>query len=412
MSTQHLLPAFVGTPEVNRIYCMDALALLRALPTESVNCIITSPPYFGLRDYGVPGQIGLEPTPQAYVAALTELFREARRVLRADGTLWLNVGDSYNSSGTSSEKRTETSTIGLSKTLASQYSGSFKRVSNELPEKSLLGIPWRVAFALQDDGWILRSDIIWAKPNPMPESVTDRPTKSHEYVFLFAKSPRYFYDAAAIAEPAIYAHSDRRSGKGRHAYHGKWDGQSNGEQQAFVSINETRNKRDVWTVNSKPFSGSHFATFPPDLIEPMILAGCPSQVCCVCGAPWARKVEAVGGTIGKGWTDHKNDLEKGMTQVNYSGGVGNARDENGRPYQRIDRGFYPSCTCNAPTHPGLVLDPFMGAATTAIVAQRLGRNYIGSELNPEYVEMARQRIQRQTLPLPLFDTLPTQAVTP
>ena len=219
----------------------DCIESMRGLPDQSVHTCVTSPPYFGLRDYGYDGQIGLEPTPDAFVAKLAEVFREVRRVLRDDGTLWLNLGDSYG--------------VG----------------------KQMLGIPWRVAFALQSDGWCLRQDIIWHKPNPMPESVTDRCTKAHEYIFLLSKSQRYYFDADAIKEPSAYFGKDTRSGMGNIRYEGKrteGDAAANG-QQSFVTINETRNKRSVWTVTTKPFKGAHFATFPPDLIEPCVKAGCP-----------------------------------------------------------------------------------------------------------------------------------------
>jgi DNA modification methylase len=228
-----------------------------------------------LRDYGHDGQIGLEETPDAFVAQLVEVFREVRRVLRDDGTVWLNLGDSYARQG------------GKESTQPRHWDGrkhdpgamhSTRHVDNlglGLKPKDLIGIPWRVAFALQQDGWYLRQDIIWHKPNPMPESVRDRCTKAHEYIFLLTKSERYFYDADAIAEPSQYYGKDARSGAGNIRYEGKrteGDASANG-QQSFVTINETRNKRSVWSVSTKPYSGAHFATFPPDLIEPCILAG-------------------------------------------------------------------------------------------------------------------------------------------
>lgn len=218
----------------------DCREVLASLPAESVNCVVTSPPYWGLRDYGVAGQFGLEATPEEYVANMVAVFREVRRVLLDYGTLWLNLGDSYGE------------------------------------QKQLVGIPWRVAFALQADGWYLRSDIIWSKPNPMPESVTDRPTKAHEYVFLLTKSPRYFYDVEAVREPNVTV-GDRREGNGRHAYDGKWDGTGNdGTQQAFVTINPAgRNRRSVWTIATKPYPGAHYAVMPEALVEPCVLAGCP-----------------------------------------------------------------------------------------------------------------------------------------
>jgi DNA modification methylase len=320
-----LLPAFVGAPAINTIHNMDAMTLLKHMPSQSVNCIVTSPPYFGLRDYGMAGQIGLEETPQQFVAKLVQLFREARRVLRDDGTFWLNLGDTYNGGG-----RGPGSPMNPKQ---QSNKGSVElhpmRVA-DVPSKNLLGIPWRVAFGLQDDGWILRSDIIWHKPNPMPESVTDRPTKAHEYVFLFAKSQRYFYDADAIREPLVRVWGENNIGENNIGENNVWvTGEATGKVLgrktnpnsgiATSSPNDLgRNKRSVWSITTEPFSGAHFATFPTKLIEPMILAGCP---------------------------------------------VG-----------------------------GVVYDPFMGSGTTALVARKHGRNYIGSELNPEYTKIARDRL--------------------
>jgi DNA modification methylase len=219
----------------------DCLESLKGMADQSVNCCVTSPPYFGLRDYGHNGQIGLEPTPDEFVAALVSVFREVRRVLKDDGTLWLNLGDSYGKG------------------------------------KHLLGMPWRAAFALQSDGWIIRQDIIWNKPNPMPESVRDRCTKSHEYIFLLSKSAKYHYDAEAIKEPVALSTISRLSQSGLSGQLGsaRVPGKTNGSMKA-VGNRETRNRRSVWTVTTQPFKGAHFATFPPALIEPCILAGCPA----------------------------------------------------------------------------------------------------------------------------------------
>lgn len=300
--------------------CRDAMAF--NIADESVHCCITSPPYFGLRDYGVDGQIGLEPTPVEYVEQMVQVFREVRRVLREDGTLWLNLGDTYGK------------------------------------DKSLLGIPWRIAFALQADGWRLRQDIIWHKPNPMPESVRDRCTKAHEYLFLLSKSPRYYWDAEAMQEPANLtgkgnangfrggayvnnstfnnAEGGRRTAVGNVGARSKRDtfkreaskraevfpGQSVGthrpdRENSAYSL-ETRNRRSVWTVATRPYKGAHFATFPPALIEPCVCAGAP---------------------------------------------VG-----------------------------GLVLDPFAGSGTAGAVALAQGRRFVGCELNPEYIKLAEERI--------------------
>jgi DNA modification methylase len=238
-----------------RIINADVIDGLRSLESESVQCCITSPPYWGLRDYGVEGQIGLERTPEEYVAHLVEVFREVRRVLRNDGTLWLNLGDSYNGSGGAGG---DYAPGGLE---AGQPKYPGRRISTLKP-KDLVGIPWRVAFALQEDGWYLRSDIIWHKPNAMPESVRSRPTKAHEYVFLLAKSPRYFYDADAVREESHYrAPKGSGAGRGRYSDDGMGSVPSGG-----VSANPLgRNRRDVWTIPTRPYKGAHFATFPPPL---------------------------------------------------------------------------------------------------------------------------------------------------
>lgn len=260
-------------PEQGRyeILLGDCLQSLRALADQSVNCCVTSPPYFGLRDYGVDGQIGLEPTPDEFVQALVTVFREVRRVMRDDGTLWLNLGDTYSSGGRKYRDGDDK--------LAQR--GMTTRPDDGAKPKDLLGIPWRVAFALQADGWYLRQDIIWHKPNPMPESVTDRCTKSHEYIFLLSKSSRYYFDAPAVREPASDnpISSARRnradfSTVGTKAMQGTDFGQS-GRGLNADHKGDTRNRRSVWRVATKPYKGAHFATFPPDLIEPCILAGCP-----------------------------------------------------------------------------------------------------------------------------------------
>lgn len=323
----------------------DALERLRELPDESVHCCVTSPPYWGLRDYGVAGQMGLERTPEEYVAKMVKVFREVRRLLRSDGTLWLNIGDTYANDGETGGKQ------------AYLDDSNRKRVGREkrftgLKAKDLSGMPWRLAFALQADGWWLRCDIIWHKSNPMPESVTDRPTKSHEYIFLLAKSQRYYYDAVAIRDPASPAlvkqveegyngkatkdylgmgvqdasatkariingcrkRIDKQCGHSRrHAgFNEKWDKLSPAEQALLG-----RNKRDVWTVPAANFAEAHFATYPADLIKPCILAGCPAG--------------------------------------------------------------------------GVVLDPFAGSGTTGQVALELGRRAVLIELNPEYVKLIEQR---------------------
>lgn len=340
-----------------RILVGDCRTRMAELPDSSVHCCVTSPPYFGLRDYGVAGQMGLEPTPDAYVENLVEVFRGVRRVLRDDGTLWLNLGDSYCNSNGYARAQPEYQRKGRNdapandRDLSKLHEAGFKT-------KDLIGIPWRVAFALQADGWYLRQDIIWHKPNPMPESVRDRCTKAHEYLFLMAKADRYYFDGKAIKEIAVGGVPGNIHHKHTSAYESGDDkartkaglvayaerqrsrrdsfkrdaskraqaipGQSVGTHRPDRAENDydlsTRNRRSVWTVATRPFAGAHFATFPPALIEPCIMAGAPA-----------------GGTV---------------------------------------------------------LDPFGGAGTTGLVADRFGRNSILCELNPEYAEMARDRIEK------------------
>jgi site-specific DNA-methyltransferase (adenine-specific) len=264
-----------------QIHLGDCIDSMRQMPDQSVHCCVTSPPYFGLRDYGHDGQIGLEPTPEEFVAKLVEVFREVRRVLRDDGTLWLNLGDSYASyrDGKATPDTTRGKSLGtfVEKGKAKNRSAS-TFVGTSIKHKDLIGIPWRVAFALQSDGWYLRQDIIWHKPNPMPESVTDRCTKSHEYIFLLSKSAKYYYDNEAIKEDAQnWGTRDRSAGKYTSGDVPISGGAHKGLQGKDDEENPTRNKRSVWTVTTKPYAGAHFATFPPDLIEPCILAGCPEN---------------------------------------------------------------------------------------------------------------------------------------
>jgi DNA modification methylase len=275
----------------------DCIAQMKTLDANSIQTCVTSPPYFGLRDYGHPGQIGLEPTPEDFVAAMVAVFREVRRVLRDDGTLWLNLGDTYaaNRGGTTPTRD------------CTRYG---------LKHKDLIGIPWRVAFALQADGWYLRQDIIWHKPNPMPESVRDRCTKAHEYIFLLSKSPKYFFDNEAIKVPVKQDWGTRNRTNGKYHNEGTGLQPHSGLEKSY----EKANKRSVWSVTTKPYKGAHFATFPPALIEPCILAG---------------------------------------------------------------------------SRPGdTVLDPFGGSGTTGAVAIEHGRRSILIELNPEYIPLIQERLEK------------------
>jgi len=298
------------------------------MATESVNCVVTSPPYYALRDYGTEGQIGLEASPAEYVEKLVQVFREVSRVLRDDGTVWLNLGDSYAAGGKG----------GGGKFMDERAKGAWKKDSKatgwrSAPEdyksKDLLGIPWRVAFALQADGWYLRQDIIWAKPNPMPESVKDRCTKSHEYIFLLAKSKRYYYDNESVREKTVSSKGNARSFRGGGAYTGSRSFENSAVVERDTTGNKEnhtgkRNRRSVWTVSPRSAVGAHFAVFPPELITPCVIAGCPPG--------------------------------------------------------------------------GKVLDPFNGSGTTGVVAGDHGRDYVGIEINPEYVEMSKVRL-RDHMPL-------------
>ena len=296
---------------IDQIFNQDCIQGMRSLPDGCVNTCITSPPYYGLRDYGHDGQIGLEESPEAYVQKMVEVFREVKRLLRDDGTLWLNLGDSYagNNSQASNNGRAG---------FGNPREKVVNRTGEGLKTKDLIGIPWRVAFALQADGWYLRQDIIWHKPNPMPESVRDRCTKAHEYIFLLSKSGRYFFDSDAIKEAAKSSSEGIRFGGSKY---GDSDDPKHATKSGNVSKEyERANKRSVWTVATKPYRDAHFATYPEDLIVPCILAGCPEG--------------------------------------------------------------------------GLVLDPFMGAGTTALVSKKLGRNYVGFELNEEYKKIADKRLNK------------------
>ena len=444
----------------------DCRAELKQLADESVHCCVTSPPYWGLRDYGVEGQLGLEPTPEAYVAEMVAIFREVRRVLRSDGTAWINLGDSYtgswgNYSGQNRGNGNQRDIMVGSLPAPAWNDRELERPAasrpqNGLKPKDLCGIPWMVAFALRADGWYLRSEIIWHKPNPMPESVTDRPTKSHEQVFLLAKSSRYFYDAEAIKEsqspsslPRLLrgvseSHKNVNGAPGQ-TPHSLGNPRRNGEGYGdLTSI--SRNRRTVWTIATQPYTDAHFATFPPKLVEPCILAGTSARGCCAaCGAPWERVVERTG------WPDpDENGDDQGRMKA--SGDIatdtGRRKELSGakhaafkaanpdepigwRPtchhYNRADEWveYIPYEDNKNPTYIELtenqrrrelrkelcqvfanyesdrcvVLDPFAGSGTVGQVALEAGRRAILIELNAKYCEMIERRNQ-VTLGLP------------
>ena len=359
--------------EIDKIYQGDSLEVLKTFEDNSIDCCVTSPPYYALRDYGVDGQIGLEETPEKYIERLTEVFMEVYRVLKPNGTLWLNIGDSYWGGGWCGSELNEHSgkiQKGSKGTHCGETMPSCKGNRGGYKTKDLIGIPWMLAFSLRNAGWYLRQDIIWHKPNPMPESVKDRCTKSHEYIFLLSKSQKYYFDYEAIQEEANpnYTSKNIRFGgnkygdnddphfqiysgnvykpkvkvraenneysKQEHTKNCQYDGQVSNtmhlkrEEGIKDEVYFVRNKRDVWSISVKPNKEAHFATYPPKLVSTCILAGCSEG--------------------------------------------------------------------------GIVLDPFMGSGTTGIVAYKLGRHYVGIELNPEYVEMAERRIGLETSQLRLF----------
>jgi DNA modification methylase len=447
----------------------DCRTVLARLAPASVHCVVTSPPYFGLRDYGTatweggdagcdhvqgmarqdteretPGgrggsfrggtvqfrdtcgkcgarrtdaQIGLEASPEAYVAGLVETFREVRRVLRDDGTVWLNIGDSYNAAGRIGHGTRIGYKQGTNRASESGEDHARATDASRKP-KDLLMIPARVALALQADGWWLRSDIIWNKPSCMPESVTDRPTNAHEHVFLLTKAARYFYDAEAVAEPISASSVGRfgtnmaRKSPGAAPDRNDTDAEHRGEKTCGFSASG-RNLRNVWTIATQPFSGAHFATMPAELAERCIRAGTPEHgVCATCGTPWKRIAQ-------RGQSDYarlgKHQTTRGDSTPN---GFGHTRAANGtvpslRARSVIATDWKRGCRCQGVSRvPATVLDPFAGAFTTALAADRLGRDAIGIELNERYCRMARERLEDDAgMFAALSEQAPTAAVT-
>lgn len=435
MTDQGLTLPENGTLEINsNILLGDVRETLRSLPDQSIHCVVTSPPYWGLRDYGTAtwiggdpscshkrdskfsescstgqknlegaigdgiyktvcprcgakredSQLGLEQTYDEYVKNMVSVFREVWRVLRDDGTLWLNLGDSYAGSNGNGYKQS------IASTNASNAGGENEdfralvgRDDGDLKPKDLVGIPWRVAFALQADGWYLRQDIIWHKPNPMPESVMDRCTKAHEYIFLLSKKPRYFYDSEAIKEPAKYPNDDRGSRADRR----KDAGLPNAMHGMTGAM---KNKRSVWSVTTKPFKEAHFATFPQDLIEPCIKAGTSEYGCCgECGSPYKRNVQRT--------RIARNELPEDDPRYRpnaYSGAYEEINGKGDAGFSHTETlGWDKSCSCESEEIvPCVVLDVFFGAGTTGVVAQKLGRDFRGCELNPEYAKIATKRL--------------------
>jgi len=353
----------------HRIIVGDVRAVLGSLPERSVQLCMTSPPYWALRSY-LPAdhaakalEMGSEPTPEAYSAGQVEVFRAVRRVLRDDGTLWLNLGDSFSAERWSNKPSTSGVGRSCQDVVATKRSG--------LPDKNLVGIPWRAAMALQADGWYLRSEVVWSKPNPMPESVADRPTKAHEQVFLLTKAPRYFYDADAVREPLVKGAAGSRFDKGKTGVNGMGRVQE-GERADNPA---GRNLRSVWTIATRPSRVSHFAVMAPALAERCIKAGTSERGCCAaCGAPWARVVERTAMVIKR---SGRGDSMGAFGQTQSSGTMV-------RPASSVTTGRRPTCPCTAPTAPCRVLDPFGGSGTTASVAVVLGRVGTICEPNETY----------------------------
>jgi len=394
------------------IYTGDCLAVLKGMPDKSVHTCVTSPPYFGLRNYDVDGQIGLEETPDEYIEKLVNVFEQVRRVLRDDGTLWLNLGDSY-AGGNTNGKWREGSARADGEVRGDGNNSRRNRngigAINGLKPKDLMGIPWRVALALQARGWYLRQDIIWAKGCSgnyrggavMPESVQDRCTRAHEYVFLLSKSQRYYYDSEAVREPNVDTERVNYV-PGREAYsvgnvHDASGRERRNEGLAAYKDGKAcigRNRRSVWAINTKPYSSAHFATYPLKLIEPCVKAGTSEKGCCSkCGAPLERIIE-------KGFTSHDGKTESAYDQkttANRLALLRQAARERGEEYANIKKtiGWKAACNCESATKPCIVLDPFFGAGTTGIVAGQLGRDCVGIEINPEYVELAADRIKKE-----------------
>lgn len=397
-----------------RLFHGDSLDVLRGLPDASVHMCATSPPFYGLRDYGVDGQIGLEVTPEEWCARLVEVFREVRRVLRDDGTFWVEIGDSYCANTRSSKPRDDGH--------APQAWNGNQATSIRHPtkQKDLLGQPWLLAFALRADGWYLRSEIIWARPNPMPESVTDRPTKAHSTIFLLSKSARYFYDADALRTP--YAYDGRKvttvvggDGSAQHRNGERWPGIGKAQAQARRSlidgghdesepmeiVHHGANARTVWTVPTEPTPFAHFATWPQEIVRRMILAGTSEKGCCPeCGAPWGRVTEtaydAEGRTTnGPRSTERRHETagfeQRLVKQTETTGwqAVCICGETDTSPLDGRERAYTPvPCT---------VLDPFFGSGTTGLVARKHGRHSIGIELSETYCALAADRLQQLSL---------------
>lgn len=402
----------------HRVLFGDALDVLRGMEAESVDCVFTSPPYWGLRDYGAEGQIGLEATPEEYVARLVQVFGEVRRVLKPGGTVALNLGDSYSASGPHRAERPEH--MGKQGYLGEGY--CCRKPGTGLKPKDLVGIPWRVAFALQADGWWLRNDVIWVKPNAMPESVTDRFSSKHEHVFLLAKAQRYWFDLDAVREE--HTALGRPPGNKSRIYldrdpnHHEGEKRRPGQENSFNPLG--KNPGDVVTLATQPTPYAHFATFPVGLVLRFLPAMCPPRVCSRCGKPWEHRVEKTG------LRDHPLREKRTVAAQQFAAADNEYHDGGtlGKVAEVADLGYFPACACHGrdlaaevsralkaedkaalaaimaerdaiPDDtwlPGTVLDPFLGSGTVTQAARKLGRRSLGIELNPDYEAVMRQRL--------------------
>ena len=386
-------PAVVYSDSRTAILLGEVRSALRTLPSSSVDCVVTSPPYWGLRDYGLPpvvwggkpdchhmwsgpdgtrcgdcgawrGQLGLEPSFDEYVRHVVDVFREVRQVLKPTGTLWVNLGDCYNAA-TSTPRAASTNRVGYWQAAGSM--GDRRVNARGLKPKDLVGMPWRVALALQADGWYLRSDVIWAKPNPVPEGVRDRPVRAHEYLFLLSKEGRYFYDADAVREVDSAADIDKKT------------------RARAWALRSGHPQRSVWSISTQRYRHAHFATFPERLVEPCILAGTSEAGCCpACGRPWRRHTCVRYENPGNRASNGPRSLERRAESPGFEKRL--LRVLDGEVWE-------PTCACGRDRVPSTVLDPFAGSGTTLAVARRLGRRSIGIELSADYTDLACERVR-------------------
>jgi len=372
------------------IYQGDCLSVLRTLDSESVNCCVTSPPYWGLRDYGHSDQLGLEPTFEEYIAKLCDIFDEVKRVLRPDGTLWVNIGDTYSADRGYQVPDNKHRDVGNNRPMKSAKIG--------VEPKSLCLIPMRFAIEMQNRGWIVRNTIIWHKPNCMPSSVKDRFTVDFEFVFFMVKSKKYWFETQMepLADPSRtnFTSGSRTNGINPDRNDNDWGERSRDKTYA------NRNKRTVWTITTKPYREAHFAVYPPELIETPIKAGCPEFVCKKCGKARERIIERIPApkSVFTNTTKPPEAMRLSGSEIR---GCGQKLQDfrNNNPDRIIG---YTDCGCNAGFEPGVVLDPFMGSGTTAIVAERLNRRWVGIELNPAYIEIANARIEKEREQIDIF----------